>query len=199
MHAAVCNLQHCGTALEVDSCRGMLHLGLGNSLPAQQYANPDRLLCTGPATACPSSRLLRPARPAVKQPHDLAACVLTITLPLLPTTTASSPSQPSLATLRPPLLCPALLPRCRLQPQLLAIAAQNDVPAEPLETIGGGVMEWRRDRDRHLHLHSAFVAPHSSGPNGPMTTGEVLSLAGVLTKQSLPIHYKVTLDGGRTL
>lgn len=86
-----------------------------------------------------------------------------------------------------------------LHRKLMGLAAAHDVPAEPLEMIGGGVMEWRRDRDRHLHLHSAFVSPHSGGPNGPMTAAEVLNLTGVLTKQSLPIHYKVTTDGSKAL
>lgn len=54
--------------------------------------------------------------------------------------------------------------------------------------------EWRRDRDRHLHLHSPFVAPASG-----MTSGEVLNLAAVLSKQSLPIHYRVTAQGGKAL
>lgn len=30
---------------------------------------------------------------------------------------------------------------------------------EVAEVMGGGIMEWRRERDRHLHLHSGFVAP----------------------------------------
>ena len=82
----------------------------------------------------------------------------------------------------------------------MAAAASQAVPVEPLERDAGGVMEWRRDRDRHLHLHSAYVSPHAAaGPNGPMTMAEVLTLVGVMTKQSLPIHYKVTTDGGRTL
>jgi hypothetical protein len=32
-----------------------------------------------------------------------------------------------------------------------------------------------------------------------MSASEVLSLVGVLTKQSLPIHYKVTTDGGKVM
>jgi hypothetical protein len=48
-------------------------------------------------------------------------------------------------------------------------------------------MEWRRDRDRHLQLHTGYSAP----PAG-MSAAEVLRLAGVLTQQHLPMHYKVT-------
>ncbi|GBF89057.1 hypothetical protein Rsub_01774 [Raphidocelis subcapitata] len=81
-----------------------------------------------------------------------------------------------------------------LHRQVVAAAAAHEVPTEPLETVGGGVMEWRRDRDRHLHLHSPFVAPTSG-----MAASEVLSLTAVLSKQSLPIHYRVTAQGGKAL
>lgn len=87
-----------------------------------------------------------------------------------------------------------------LHRQLLATAASHGVPSEPLETVGGGVMEWRRDRDRHLHLHSGYASPPGAcGPNGPMSPAEVLNLVGVLTKQSLPITYKVTTECGKVL
>jgi hypothetical protein len=86
-----------------------------------------------------------------------------------------------------------------LHRQVVAAAAAHDVPTEPLEVVGGGVAEWRRDRDRHLHLHSPHAAPRAGGPNGPMAAAEVLNLVGVLTKQSLPIHYKVTTEAGKAL
>jgi hypothetical protein len=60
-------------------------------------------------------------------------------------------------------------------------------------------MEWRRERDRHLHLHSGFLSKHAGGQGGPMTAQEVLNLAGVLTRPSLPMHYKLTSEGGRAL
>jgi len=83
--------------------------------------------------------------------------------------------------------------------QLVAAATKHGVPVEPMEQIGGGVADWRRDRARLLHLSQPFVSHHSGGPNGQMTAADVLSLVGVLTKQSLPIHYKVTTEGGKTL
>ncbi|KAI8464948.1 MAG: hypothetical protein J3K34DRAFT_489495 [Monoraphidium minutum] len=83
--------------------------------------------------------------------------------------------------------------------QLLAAAAANGVPSEAVEVVGGGVMEWRRDRDRALHLHSGHAAAARAGGGGAMAPREVLNLAGVLTKQSLPIHYKVTTEGGKAL
>lgn len=61
--------------------------------------------------------------------------------------------------------------------------------------MGGGVMEWRRDRDRHLRIHSGFVGPQApSGVSVPAAVAELLSLAAVLTKQSLPTHFHVTIS-----
>ncbi len=66
---------------------------------------------------------------------------------------------------------------------------------ETVEVMGGGVMEWRRDRDRHLHLHSGFVADAGAPPPGrPASPTELLNLAAVLTRQSLPPHFRISLD-----
>jgi len=84
----------------------------------------------------------------------------------------------------------------------MAAAAAHDVPAEPVEAVGGGVAEWNsRGSDRHLHLHSGYVAPSGGGGGGggSMAAAEVLNLAGVMTKQSLPIYYKVTTEGGKVV
>ncbi|KAF8060056.1 hypothetical protein HT031_004995 [Scenedesmus sp. PABB004] len=85
-----------------------------------------------------------------------------------------------------------------LHRQMMAACAGHDVRAETIEVVGGGVMEWRRHRDRHLHISGGYVAP-ASGAGGPSTAGEVMSLAAVLTKQHLPMHYKVTSEGGKAL
>jgi hypothetical protein len=59
-------------------------------------------------------------------------------------------------------------------------------------------MEWRRDRDRHLHIHSGFISPSSvPGAGRPACTAELLNLAAVLTRQGLPPHYKVSIGNGR--
>lgn len=80
--------------------------------------------------------------------------------------------------------------------QMLQLSAQHGLPVEMMEMIGSGVMEWRRDRDRHLRIHSGVVsAPDTAG----MKASELINLAGVLTKQSLPIHYKVSIAGGKVL
>ena len=53
--------------------------------------------------------------------------------------------------------------------------------------LGGGIMEWRRDRDRHLHIHSGFAQiPGASAL-------DILNLASVIAKQYFPVQYKVTL------
>ncbi len=83
-------------------------------------------------------------------------------------------------------------------PQMLMAAGANNVTPEALESCGGGTMEWRRDRDRHLSIHSGYVQPHSTA-TGAMTAMEVMNLACVLTKQHLPMHYKVTVEGGRMM
>ncbi|GBF98655.1 hypothetical protein Rsub_11649 [Raphidocelis subcapitata] len=81
-----------------------------------------------------------------------------------------------------------------LHRQVLAAAAARGVPAEPLELVGSGVMEWRRDRDRCLQLHSPLVPPRAGGRS--MAPAEVLSLASVLTQQSLPCTYRCSVGGG---
>jgi hypothetical protein len=54
----------------------------------------------------------------------------------------------------------------------------------------------RARRDRNLHISAGYVAA-SSGPGGPARAAEVTSLAAVLTQQHLPMHYRVTREGGR--
>lgn len=85
-----------------------------------------------------------------------------------------------------------------LHRQMMAACAAHDVCAEAIEVVGGGIMEWRRHRDRHLHISGGYVGP-ASGPGGPSTGSEVMNLAAVLTKQHLPMHYKVTSEGGKVL
>lgn len=43
---------------------------------------------------------------------------------------------------------------------MMGMAARMGLAVEPLEVMGGGVMEWRRDRDRHLYMHSGFLSPN---------------------------------------
>jgi hypothetical protein len=59
--------------------------------------------------------------------------------------------------------------------------------------MGGGVMEWRRDRERHLQLQQGFV--QASGTASGMSAPDLLNLAAAMAKQALPIHYKVCLQG----
>lgn len=58
-----------------------------------------------------------------------------------------------------------------------------------VEAVGGGVMEWCRDRDRQLQMHSGFVSAAGAGGTGGMTVPGLLKLAAVMAKQALPMHY----------
>lgn len=79
--------------------------------------------------------------------------------------------------------------------QMMQLATQaGAMPFDLIEVMGGGVMEWRRDRDRHLHIHSGFITG-AAGVGKPATSTELLKLASVLTKQSLQINFKVTIEG----
>lgn len=59
-------------------------------------------------------------------------------------------------------------------------------------------MEWSAHRDRHLHISGGYVTPGAL-TGGPSTPAEVTSLAAVLTRQALPMHYRVTTEGGKAL
>eukprot|EP00878_Enallax_costatus_P004817 GHUV01005069.1.p1 GENE.GHUV01005069.1~~GHUV01005069.1.p1 ORF type:complete len:604 (+),score=195.01 GHUV01005069.1:379-2190(+) len=39
-----------------------------------------------------------------------------------------------------------------LHRQMMSACAAHDITAETIEVVGGGMMEWRRHRDRHLHI-----------------------------------------------
>lgn len=87
--------------------------------------------------------------------------------------------------------------------RVLAIAQRNNVPFAPLSVMGGGVMEWRRDRDRHLALHSGFVTDRAAAAGwagggggasrGPSCPLDLLNLASVLARQRFPPNYRITV------
>ncbi|EFJ43167.1 hypothetical protein VOLCADRAFT_119187 [Volvox carteri f. nagariensis] len=89
--------------------------------------------------------------------------------------------------------------------EILSLAHKHAVPFEAPTCMGGGVMEWRRDRDRHLHLHSGFVMDHTlpmaTGGGGlmpangsrPASAIDLLNLAAALARQSFPPTYKITV------
>lgn len=79
--------------------------------------------------------------------------------------------------------------------KMVQLAGQKNCTTEHLEVMGGGVMEWRRERDRHLHLHSGFTCTPHIAVAQPATWQEILNLAAVLTKQHLPVHFKVSIQG----
>jgi len=77
-----------------------------------------------------------------------------------------------------------------LNRKMMQVAALHGMLPELLQVMGGGICEWRRDRDRHLHMHSPFVSDtHAAGK-----PRELLNLASVLIKQSMPVSYKVTME-----
>eukprot|EP00983_Pelagomonas_calceolata_P078718 1154350-Pelagomonas_calceolata.AAC.5 len=46
----------------------------------------------------------------------------------------------------------------RICDQVQALATQHNLAMEHVEIMGGGVMEWRRERDRHLCIYSGYLA-----------------------------------------
>ncbi|GFR49603.1 hypothetical protein Agub_g11673 [Astrephomene gubernaculifera] len=95
--------------------------------------------------------------------------------------------------------------------EILSLSQKHAVPMETPTVMGGGVMEWRRDRDRHLHLHSGFVMDRSlpaaamglggAGMAGaaaaaagrPASAMDLLNLAAAVVRQSFPPTYKITV------
>lgn len=61
-----------------------------------------------------------------------------------------------------------------------------------LLALGGGIMEWRRDRDRYLQLHSGYCTDINHG--GVSKPSALLNLAAMLVKDSLPDGYEVAVD-----
>lgn len=91
------------------------------------------------------------------------------------------------------------------EPQLLQAAhkevaqvcSTRRVPPVTTQLVGGGVMEWSRDRDRYLNVSEGRVVmgSHSS----VQTKGDVARLAGALTRCSLPMHYHITVEGQKLM
>ncbi|KAG2492790.1 hypothetical protein HYH03_008950 [Edaphochlamys debaryana] len=86
--------------------------------------------------------------------------------------------------------------------EIMSLVQKHGVAFEAPTVMGGGVMEWRRDRDRHLHLHSGFVVdralPLGLGPGGPSgarpaSAMDLLNLAAALARQTFPPTYKITV------
>jgi hypothetical protein len=76
--------------------------------------------------------------------------------------------------------------------QVAELGSRRLVHTAFVELQGSGVMEWRRDRDRHLHLTCTNVYHCAGVSMSPKDLGRV---AGVLAKKHLPMHYKVAADG----
>ncbi|GAB4822735.1 hypothetical protein N2152v2_009781 [Parachlorella kessleri] len=81
------------------------------------------------------------------------------------------------------------------------VSRREGLPQVVIELVGCGVMEWREDTDRHLHLSAAPSSGDSlnggasggafSPKKGP-TLGDVTGLAASLVRQVLPCHFQIT-------
>lgn len=82
-----------------------------------------------------------------------------------------------------------------------AAAASRSAGASPatVEVVGDGVMEWREDTERHLHvMPSTLPSDGRAGGGGSPTKvpssflGDVCGLAASLARQALPCHFRIT-------
>ncbi len=82
-----------------------------------------------------------------------------------------------------------------LPEQVLGVTARSRLPQATVTLMGSGVMEWIRERDRVIHVSAGKMV---SGPDGSIhSKDDIARLAAALTRASLPMHYRVVLDGER--
>lgn len=67
--------------------------------------------------------------------------------------------------------------------------------AGTLQVLGGGIVEWRRDRDRCMRMHSPYCLDTSYKPACQPT--DLLNLAAGLVRESLPPGYVVAVGDAR--
>jgi hypothetical protein len=145
-----------------------------------------------PIGPCPlpcKSAILRTARADATPTLRLFPCTLA-----LPSVTTRQAYLPAFLVLLP------TLPSARGRDPAIACTQMAGLSAElgcgsgGLDVMGGGVAEWRRERDRHLHLREGYAGSSSGagggGPGGARAQ-ELLSLAAVLVRQALPLNFKV--------
>ena len=73
------------------------------------------------------------------------------------------------------------------------VAVQNRLPGPRLELLGSGTMEWSRERDRCLNITACKL--HSLTDARLRSKGDVSKLAGALAQSSLPVSYKILVEG----
>ncbi|EFN59520.1 hypothetical protein CHLNCDRAFT_56794 [Chlorella variabilis] len=81
------------------------------------------------------------------------------------------------------------------------------LPAVMVEVVGAGVMEWREDTERELHLMPSILPPGgvgldatrtAGGPDSPTKSaylGDMSGLTASLVRQALPCHFRITTSG----
>lgn len=79
-----------------------------------------------------------------------------------------------------------------------AACRRKALPEATIELVGDGVMVWREDTDRHLHVAAAPNAEECLSGGAPGTPkraaskGDVTGLAASLVRQELPSHFQVS-------
>ncbi len=77
--------------------------------------------------------------------------------------------------------------------QVSRTAVQHRLPGPRLELLGSGVMEWSRERDRCLNVTASKL--HSLTDARLRSKADVSKLAGALAQSSLPVSYKILVEG----
>lgn len=80
-----------------------------------------------------------------------------------------------------------------LEQEVARVAVQQHLPGPRLELLGSGMMEWSRERDRCLNVTATKL--HSLADARLRTKGDVSKLAGALAQSSLPVTYRIFVEG----
>lgn len=81
----------------------------------------------------------------------------------------------------------------QLEQEVSHVAGQYCLPGPRLELLGNGIMEWSRERDRTLNIVAGNL--HACTDAGLKSKSDVSRLAGALVQSSLPMTYKILVDG----
>ncbi|GAB4815393.1 hypothetical protein N2152v2_002439 [Parachlorella kessleri] len=81
----------------------------------------------------------------------------------------------------------------QLEQEVSRAAVQHRLPGPRLELLGSGTMEWSRERDRCLNITACKL--HSLTDARLRSKGDVSKLAGALAQSSLPVSYKILVEG----
>ncbi|EIE26801.1 hypothetical protein COCSUDRAFT_59309 [Coccomyxa subellipsoidea C-169] len=77
--------------------------------------------------------------------------------------------------------------------EVLGVTSRGRLPQASVTLMGSGSMEWSRERDRVINVSAGKVV---SGLDGSIHSKEdVARLTAALTRASLPMHYRVNIEG----